>query len=329
MKMRERLRHSLAGGVPLSLRDFLFFCARPESAVAGQDHKRLLAQRRLFLQAGLRALEEARTPHWLQFNVQPAPGDPRSIAMFESLAHGLTDLAAAGRIQNFFFMQKPPGWRLRFEVSPEAGDAAEIIRERLQRMQTQGAIAAFTPAIYEPETLLFGGTASMAIVHELFTADSELWMRYHASPSFQASGPSWVLSLSLLRHLFAGLGITDWEDLDVWDRVRTRTGRRIDAAIAQDPEFRSVAAEIAQVWAQPDSQMASCPTQLQTLAAEAREKLAALGRKWQTKCSASEGTTIGPRAVAALFVIFHWNRAWLTAARQSLIVEALASRQTV
>jgi thiopeptide-type bacteriocin biosynthesis protein len=196
--------------------------------------------------------------------------------------------------------------------------------------QSEGLFDGIVPGIYEPETYLFGGPVSMRSVHELFTIDSLAWLDYYVAASKEEVGAAsaWALSLVMLRALFTGLGITDWEDLDVWDRLRQRAGRSIPSEVLQ-VEFASAAAEIRFRWLNPQSILEELSPQLKNIAERYRKSLIDITDRWHSDYFATDAAYIGPRAGAALFTIFHWNRATLSPARQALLVEALLTRQTV
>ncbi|MFI9388513.1 thiopeptide-type bacteriocin biosynthesis protein [Kutzneria sp. NPDC052558] len=245
-------------------------------------------ERLTFLAGGLAALRDGAAPTWTQLGLsRPNPG------IYGELAAAVREMLASDRITDFFFMHKAPGLRVRFAAGPglESWVRAEV--RRLARCwQRQGLIDGIVPGVYEPEAFLFGGPAAMPHVHRLFTADSLAWLDHHVRPQL----PSWLVSMRLLRSVFGGLGLC----CQAWPRVRDTCGRRVSF---RDDSVAVACAELRGVWettrspASPDA------------------------RSWRV---AVERAGVDPADVAAHYVVFHWNRARLSSARQALITEALA-----
>src|SRR6185503_871617 len=91
------------------------------------------------------------------------------------------------------------------------------------------------------------------------------WLDHVASGRAEpaCAAPAWLLSLAMSRQLFHALGIDDWEDLDVWDRVRRRTGRSLPGELTADAgltdDLTEVAREIRAYWTQPPRLMEELP----------------------------------------------------------------------
>ncbi|MFG1948321.1 thiopeptide-type bacteriocin biosynthesis protein [Nonomuraea sp. NPDC048826] len=255
-------------------------------------------------------LTEPRTGRWAQYGVKPRTS---LYAELETLAR---QALADGTASDFFFMHKAPGLRIRFQGSIEPGAV-------LSGWQEANLIERWRPGVYEPESYLFGGDASMRRVHRVFTADSLAWLGYHRLP---APGPAWAMSLLLIQSLLATLRVVGWEDLDVWDRVR-RHGRALPGAAA-DPRIDALAAALRAAWPSRDRLAAKLSPEAVELAEEFHARVTAEGPPWFEEYFESGRAVIGPREVAAFLIIFHWNRARLPAARQALITEALLVRGT-
>ncbi|MDJ1130943.1 thiopeptide-type bacteriocin biosynthesis protein [Streptomyces iconiensis] len=274
--------------------------------------------RETFLTAGLAALNTRSRAgsSWTQHNVPARRG-----ALPELYAHLSATVGRArrtGRVDGFFFMHKEPGLRVRLQT--RCGAAEQLCASLPGRLM-------YGPPVrvpYEPETYLFGGSDSMEHVHELFTVDSFAWLDQHTRPARGAEAPAdWRLSLLLLREVHAGLGIVGWEHRGVWETLRSEAGRGLGTRT--DPDVRRAAQGIAAYWRLSPSEMyEALPS---TCVQDVREQGRALreaAERWRTAYFESGSATTGPRTAAAYFTVFHWNRARLSHARQSLLTDALA-----
>ncbi|MFF9570688.1 thiopeptide-type bacteriocin biosynthesis protein [Streptomyces sp. NPDC014685] len=260
---------------------------------------------------------------WVQVNLAPrSHAWPRLYDRLAGTARGLLD---AGLAQEFFFMHKPPGLRVRFQA-PGAVGFVPLRTELLDRLKEfDGLAAPPVCAVYEPESYLFGGPAAMPGVHEVFTADSLAWLDRHAR---RADGeghtvPDWRLSLALLRELFDGLHIVGWEHRGVWEAVRTDTGRSFPGGL-RDDALRQAAHGIRTYWERPRAQWPDgLPEAWRGWGEQHGEAMRRAADHWRTGYFESGEAVRGPRRAAAHAVIFHWNRGRLSLARQSLLAEAL------
>jgi thiopeptide-type bacteriocin biosynthesis protein len=262
---------------------------------------------------------------WLQYDVAIAPGGRAEC--YRRLAVLARTMVTAGPAADFFYMHKAPGLRLRFRVPERRTTADTTVRDALREWAAAGAVSRWSPAVYEPETLLFGGPASMAVVHRLFTADSLAWLAYLAGggEDTAALGSAWAFSFLLLRPLFQAAGVTDIEDLDVWDRLRWQTGRRFPVGGPTVPDgLRELAADLRFAWTHPADSPAATSTLLRPVLDEYGETVRTAGRDWLAGYFHTDAALIGPRAALAYVVIFHWNRGALPFRRQQQITEAMA-----
>lgn len=310
------------GDRDLPLRDFLIRCADSLDEPDGPADRSFTDARDVFLDAGLTALVgTARRSDWVQVGlvVPPGPVDPD---LYRRLAAIIRELLDRGDVRNAFFMHKPPGLRLRFEVAgPDRARVEHDIYDRL-------AIWRVEPAVYEPETHLFGGPVSMRSVHRLFTLDALAWLDHHGGPADAGpAGPPWALSLLMLRALFDGLEIVGWEDIDVWDRVRSRGGRRLAPQALAHDDLARVADQVRTSWAGPDRLLAQLPPATRRIAETYRAAVLPVAARWRADYFATRQAYVGPREAAAYFTIFHWNRAAFVPIRQALLTEALADRR--
>lgn len=314
------------GPAGVSLSAFLRSCSDlvDQAGSADHDDDDLVRACQVFLDGGLAALRQDRDcGDWLQYDLAFASSGrggcyPRLLAL-------VRELLGEQRIDDFFFMHKPPGMRLRFH--PAAGPPAtvdEAVRVRLHSWREESLVAGWRPAPYEPEVQLFGGPVSMRSVHRLFTADSLVWLAFHAAGGTGSADRAWALSLVLLRTLFDAVQVVGWEDLDVWDRVRWQTGRRLDHRASAEVDLTSFSAALRASWSAPQELFAELPAYLHGPIAEYRDTVGAEGRRWLRDYFRTDAATLGPRAALAYLIIFHWNRAALPITRQSLLTEALA-----
>lgn len=286
------------------------------------DDAAYAAARRTFLAAGLRALREGRRPDggWVQLNVAPG-GAGAWPALYRRLADTARELTGAGAADDFFFVHKPPGLRVRFHAPGPDGAAA--LRERLVPLfgGARDGWAPPVPAVYEPETYLFGGDRSMEHVHRLHTADSRAWLDHHTGVRPPAD---WRVSLTLLRAVLDGLGVVGWEHRGVWRALREEAGRRL-AGGERGADRERAAAGIRAYWEQSDrARLEALPTAWRARTAAHRDALRAAAEQWRTGYFESGEARIGPRRAAAHWVVFHWNRGRFSTARQGLLTEALA-----
>jgi thiopeptide-type bacteriocin biosynthesis protein len=319
------------GAERLSLADFLMRCAQSieNHGRSASPTAELISIRDAFLSAGLPALQmSASGSVWLQYGF--SAGQPCRRLYYE-LATTVGDLLDDKDIGEFFFMHKPPGLRVRFETAgAKRARLQAVLEERFCQWRDQGLIDQWNPAVYEPEAYLFGGPISMRSVHGLFTADSMAWLAFHAlaedDATTHARGPAWAISLAMLRGLFDALKIVGWEDLDVWDRVRWQTGRRLEGQDNVSAGFSQLVGLLRQAWSQPDALRELFSPKIQEVLDVYRRSVEEEAARWRSDYFSTTGALIGPREAAAYIIVFHWNRGGFSVIRQAMIAEALAMR---
>lgn len=274
----------------------------------------------VFVAGGLAALNRGgHLDRWVQIGLAPREGRLRELhAKLRTLAE---DLLAGGQASNFFYMRKPPGLRVRFETDPAQRDRLlGLLRTETTRWEPE--LASVHPGRYEPEELLFGGPDSMTHVHRLFTADSVAWLTFFA---IEERPPSWTFSLAMLHSLLRGLKISNWEDLEVWERVRRQAFRAVPDALDKD-KVAAVTGRMRALWDDQDALRTALGDQAAHLADEHGARLRRHAERWESQYFAAGETTIGPREAAAFAAIFHWNRGAVSAVTQAMIAAALADR---
>ncbi|MEV7780863.1 thiopeptide-type bacteriocin biosynthesis protein [Kitasatospora sp. NPDC088351] len=297
-------------------------------AVAAQlDHADTAADPELrpvaecFLGAGLTALRAAAEPRtWLEYRLVPGP-DGATPALYEGLLHTVRELLAARWIDDFFFVHKTPGLRVRFDTcAAYRAQTQDRLARAWEDWRAAGLLTEVRPAVYEPEQHLFGGPRSMRGVHRVFTADSLLWLSHLSLPTPPA--PGWALSLAATRVLLERLGVADFEDRDVWDRLRRQLGRRFEAEPPAD--WPALSARLNLLWHSPQQLAALRAPVIEPAFDAFQESVARACDTWHEEYFGSPGARVGPREAAALLTVFHWNRARMPKNWQVGITEALA-----
>ncbi|MGI5351768.1 thiopeptide-type bacteriocin biosynthesis protein [Streptomyces sp. CA-250714] len=303
-------------------------------SVVGERLRELRSRGRAALSAGVAAgLAAARDtradPPWTQVNLAVEREERARAHFCAELGVVAREFLGADRARNFFFMHKEPGMRVRFQAS--GADDVEPLRAALLRRldRCQGARTRPVSVVYEPEQYLFGGPASMAYVHDLFTLDSFAWLDHHAQHGgSEGQLTAWRHSLLLLRELFAGLGIVGWEHRGVWHAVSREAGRGLrGAAAGVDPEARrQAAAGIVAYWrASREEALRAFPEKRRPALTRHAEAVRQAATRWRKGYFEAGQATVGPRTAAAYFTVFHWNRGRLSLARQSIMTDALAA----
>jgi thiopeptide-type bacteriocin biosynthesis protein len=320
-----------------SVSEFLVDCARTLIALPGSESERypdeFYRARDTFVRGGLDALAAGiyrDNNSWLQIGIRPH----EELQARGELCHRIASLArtllSESTVDDFFFMHKPPGLRLRFHIASPASsaDVADVVHAEIMRWHAEKLIDHVEPGVYEPESHLFGGARSMSFVHALFTVDSLLWLDYHASRAGadDASSPAWLVSLAALRPVFAGLGITGWEDIGVWDAIRKKGGRRLEADKMSEPVYADIARGLRAAWSRGDSIVDALDPTVKAIVGDLGSALLSGATRWRSSYFCQQGASLGPRAAGALYVIFHWNRAGLSHTEQALLAEALSEQ---
>ncbi|MEU0036336.1 thiopeptide-type bacteriocin biosynthesis protein [Streptomyces sp. NPDC006333] len=260
-------------------------------------------------------------------------GYPPSTEVYERLLDETQRLRQTGLADLFLFIHKPPGLRWRLQAA-DGTHLGELRREAVTAAARIVGRDHVRSAVYEPQQTLFGGARSMGYVHRTWSADSLLWMRWHAGarPGSRTAGERLILSFRALAHVFVKLGVVGWEDREVWNHVTEETGRRLAEHEWARPEVvalaRSLRVRWDTVWAAPHDRpgldQADQSPLLHTFARTSGPTLEA----WHAECLSRPATRypLTPRRAAAYWTVFHWNRAGLTAAQQALTAQTLAGR---
>jgi thiopeptide-type bacteriocin biosynthesis domain len=319
-----------------SLSEFLALCAQSLSAGpaagGGPPSAALCHARDVFVRGGLEALA-ARRSHagnsWFQIGIRPQHADLEARGeLCRQVASVARTVLSDSLADDFFFMNKPPGMRLRFQAAAgtDPGHLADVVNAQVMRWRADRLINHVEHGVYEPENQLFGGPASMKFVHALFTVDSLMWLDYHACRADEgdAISPAWLVSLTALQTVFAGLEIVGWEDIGVWECIREVAGRRLRQDKESVPLFPEVSGELREAWSRRNR--LSAEAAVPAIVAAYDSALLEGAARWRSGYFCRPGASLGARAAAAFYVIFHWNRAGLSSSEQALLAESLSER---
>ncbi|MFI2210131.1 thiopeptide-type bacteriocin biosynthesis protein [Streptomyces sp. NPDC020141] len=307
----ERAIHAVLGGTPL----------HQVAANFSLDPRTLEDAFDLYRSAGRAALDASTQPDWFQAYVQFRDWQTAEQSVITHLWPALQQAEAEGTITAWWFVRKFPCWRFRIRSGPSASISAvqNLMAEKFDTMVAQGAAERWRESIYEPETYVLGGPASIEIAHCLFHADSRELLTYISRQSTQAV-PSLgrkELSILLLSTLIRGAGQEWAEQGDIW--------RRVESSRPLPPST------------QPERLHLMRPDLLKLLTLdvsagsgllEARGPLAGLslwfgafhsaGKRLEEAANANR-LGRGTRDVVERHVLFHWNRTGLPAPQQSIV----------
>jgi thiopeptide-type bacteriocin biosynthesis protein len=269
-----------------------------------------------FLAAGAEQVRRMLAPEsWLQVGLSFA--DPDQAARFLSagtLAGAVEGWQADGLVDQFFFMNKPPGMRLRFSL-PHGGERAEraerAIVAFLDRARDRKLVERHEFGIYDQETHQFGGPAGIEIFHRFSTCDSLAISKFRAlEADARTSIDQSVFSLLAMNDLVARVAEDPWEQWDVWCEMRL-TGRLVDPASETAAELRENLdrnRDLLEPLVRRREEIAA------GLGPEEKALVDAYARGNQVVADAfreaGRARTLahGPRKILPFFIVFHWNR---------------------
>lgn len=217
---------------------------------------------------------------WHQFDILVDDAKTGAHVLIE-LSASVPPVLAHGSLSGCFFMQKPPGLRLRLAGT---GTAAEELAEKIERLGVTISVG-----VYEPETFLFDGPDALRCAHDAFTADTLAVCAYTAAAT---SGRTSLFpadfSIALCQQLLGALGLDAWERWDVWMRILTLRGG----------DWRTVQPTIggASRLSVPDDIHFAYAGRIEALAA----RLAGPAR--------NRIFPNGLRRILPFWIVFHWNR---------------------
>jgi thiopeptide-type bacteriocin biosynthesis protein len=263
--------------------------------------------------AGIMALEQGETARWHQVRVRPGGQKPPELTLATVVGPLLDTVVASGSSGGWWYMNKPPGWRIRLrDTQPD------LVSQLFDDLTAAGTITAWSPAIYEPEAAAFGGTTGMDIAHDLFCADTSgilAYIRQDDPPLGRRE-----LSVVLVSAMLAAAGLDWYERGDVFAGVAAMRPQPAHGTTAQAAQL---AGQLRTLLAMPTD---AAYSQRGTHGAAARwhAGFADAGRRLADAAS-SGPLSRGLRAVLAHAVIFHWNRLGLSGGTQAILARAAAS----
>ncbi|PUB32589.1 thiopeptide-type bacteriocin biosynthesis protein [Promicromonospora sp. AC04] len=257
-----------------------------------------------FTTAGLTALTTRTESRWTQINIASPTSTP-----LDDIAEVLDGLERDGAHLGWWFMNKPPGWRVRLLDADHSA-----LSRALENLQAEAVITGWSWSIYEPETTAFGGDAAATFVHHLFCADTRGILTHLASPSGLGIKEASVLAMAAMAR---GARLDMFETGDMFAKIASL---RPPVPAERADEVRHLAGVLRpHLLAHPD------PAALSPVAGDHLEAwvvafhtagsqladLAATGRLHR-----------GLRSVLAQIVIFHWNRLGLSVGTQTALSAA-------
>ncbi|WP_131739174.1 methyltransferase, FxLD system [Actinomadura roseirufa] len=203
-------------------------------------------------------------------------------------------LAAALSGHRFHFLRKEGMLRLRTDRPADA---------LLDRLVADQVVDGWVGGVYEPETDAFGGTAGMAVAHDLFCADSPAALAETGSPHARER------CVLLLSAMHRAAGLDPFEIGDVWARFACYR----PAINPPDPATRDAAVAAMRRLMNADA------AQRDTTEPGWPERVAAytdVGRRL-ARLAHHGLLTRGLRAVLAHHIVFAFNRAAVPVSEQS------------
>jgi thiopeptide-type bacteriocin biosynthesis protein len=285
------------------------------AAASGMDPGDLTDAMQAYHTAGTIALERRETSRWHQVRVRPGGQQPPDLALATVVGPLLDNLTASGGAARWWYMNKPPGWRIRLRgIQPDAAS------EFFDGLTAAGTITAWGPAIYEPETAAFGGPTGMEIAHDLFCDDTSGFLAYLRQDNPPPGRHE--TSVLLLNAMLAAAGLDWYERGDIFARVAAMRPRPAPGTVTQQAQL---AGQLRAILAAPSAVTAGLFSEGDDGEAAARwhEGFTDAGRRF---AAASYSATLsrGLRAILAHTVIFHWNRLGLSATSQAALALAVS-----
>jgi len=156
---------------------------------------------------------------WIEIRCAvPIEGSP--LVPWVELRSAVHTWKQSGLLNQFFFVRKPPGLRLRFEPTDPRSKFIDTLNTWFSLMVKQDLVIHFQCSTYEHEARRFGGDDGMAIAHQHWTLDSELVLEYEClSGASRGSIPRTALWATLVNDLFRETLDDSAEIWDVWCRL--------------------------------------------------------------------------------------------------------------
>jgi protein-L-isoaspartate(D-aspartate) O-methyltransferase len=249
-------------------------------------------------------------PAWAQVNLEFTNWTSAADIVARNLRPILNQLPGG-----WWYIRKHPHWRIRHHPGSDTDHRTHTqLRATLDQLTRTGSLRAWNPAIYEPETLAFGGPAGMHIAHDLFCRDSAKTLDLLAgnTDSLAAAGRT-ELSLLAISRMLRAAGLDWYEQGDVWATVAASRHGPDTAMCVVGEDVPAAVRRLLTLDTGPDTALVTNgPLDIHRTWLDAFDnagaQLGTLTRIGQL--------TRGLRAVLAHHVIFHWNRLALPSSDQ-------------
>ena len=257
-----------------------------------------------FTTAGLAALTTRTESHWTQINIASPTSTP-----LDDIAEVLNGLERDGAHLGWWFMNKPPGWRVRLLDADRSALACG-----LETLRAGAVVSEWSWSIYEPETTAFGGGAAATFVHHLFCADTRGILSHLATPGGLGVREASILALAAMAR---GARLDMFETGDMFAKIGSL---RPPVPADRADEVRHLADVLRpHLLAHPD------PAALSPVAGDHLEAWLAAFHTTGSQLADLAATGRlhrGLRSVLAQIVIFHWNRLSLSVGTQTALSAA-------
>ena len=273
--------------------------------------EKLAALRDAFVDAGIAAIEALdQTRSWFQVDVRfDALGFQWLLLLGGEFQDHVQRWIERGVVDQFCFVHKPPGARLRFRG--ERGVLLPELSALFARLVREGAITDWSRAVYDTEAYRFGGRTGMAITHRFFTVESLAVLAFHRERlRGGVTLEPMLFSLLLIDLLLRDVTDDEWERWDVWCRTEA-AGRSLPLA---DQE-RATALEqslatreaLAGLLRDPERTIAGLSSPERRIVETYRNEVPAIARELRRARDRAD-LSLEMRAILSSWIVFHWNR---------------------
>jgi thiopeptide-type bacteriocin biosynthesis protein len=161
--------------------------------------------------------EPASVGSWLEVRCEfPLGGQPQApLIPWGPIAGAFESWRCADYYDLAFFVRKPPGLRLRFQLKHSPDEFRGIVTAWVEGLEQAHKVNKHTLSIYEPEEYRFGGPEGMGVAHRLWSLDTELVLRYELLKPSQRSSVSRTALWAMAEHHFLKSTLDD--DAEIWD----------------------------------------------------------------------------------------------------------------
>jgi thiopeptide-type bacteriocin biosynthesis protein len=290
------------------------FPAHPESVsgISLEQHAHVQYLRELFVTAGAAKLDAVLRPRrWVQIGVEFADAEQKLRFLTGPLRAKAETWLSDGTAQQFFFMNKPPGARIRVYGDARADGLLASVVPLFEHALAHGEIMGWQHGLFDAETYQFGGEEGLDICHEFFTTDALCILAWQALARAGHTRLSAVgLSLIVLNDLFRRATDDYAEVWDTWCNMAF-TGRL--TGLPDDIEARArhyLAYDrpwIERLAMRPAETLThSSPQEVEII-----ERYFAVNARIAARLADAEkrnALLYGRRKILPFYAIFHWNR---------------------